>query len=553
VLRHYERAWFRADLIAGLTVGAMLIPQSMSYAALADLPPEYGFAAAVPALVVYAMVGTSRHLGVGPEPGTAILAAAGVGSIVGAQADPSRYAALMAALAAIVAVLCVAAWMLRLGQMAAVLSKPVLVGYIAGVGLTLLSSQIGGFTGLRIEADSFVPRLTEAWSHAGDVHWPTVAVGAATWLVIVAARKVTPNAPSVLIGVAVAAAVVAAARLDERGVQIVGAIPSAVPTFGLPSLSLSDIRRLLPVAAGVTIVGFADNVLTARAIAAGRGYRVDENQELLALGLTNMASSVFHGFPMSSSASRTAVPASLGSRTQLVSLIAAGCVLFSVIVAPEALGRIPRSALAAVVIVAALSIIDLGAFATLWTVSRDECVLAILACAGVVVLGVFKGIVVAVVMSGALAAVRLGRRSNSLLSALHQPRGVDGDQADSVPGLLLFRFGAPVLFFNAARFRRRLAAALAADPTPDKWVVIVADAIGQIDVSGVDMLRDLVAERQEHGVEVFVIAAANPAVSRRLARAGLLEPHGAIRLCPSAEAAVAAFHARFAEPGNPPC
>ncbi len=553
VLRHYDRSWLRADVIAGLTVGAMLIPQSMGYAALADLPPEYGFYAAVPALVVYAVVGTSRHLGVGPEPGTAILAAAGVGSVIGARADPARYAALMTALAAIVAVLCLAASALRLGQIAAVLSKPVLVGYITGVGLTLLSSQIAGFTGLDIEADSFVPRLTEVWSRAGDIHWPTVAIGAGTLLVMFAAKKASPSAPSVLIGVVAAAAVVALMKLDGRGVQIVGAIPSAVPAFGLPSLTFDDLRQLLPIAAGVAIVGFSDNVLTARAIAAGRGYRIDENQELTALGLTNLASSVFHGFPLSSSASRTAVPASLGSRTQLVSLIAAGCVLFSLIVAPAALGQIPRAALAAVVIVAALSIIDLGAFAQLWTISRDECVLAVLACAGVVVFGVFTGIVVAVVLSVMLAMTRLGRPYDTLVGADRRLLGSIDAGGAAIPGLVLFRFDAPVLFFNAERFRTRVVAAAAADPTPGKWVVIVADSIGQIDASGVDMLRDLVAEQHQHGIDVIAVAGANPPVSRRLARAGLVEPRGSVCLYPTAEAAAAAFLGRAGGSEGPSC
>ncbi|MDP2289772.1 MAG: SulP family inorganic anion transporter, partial [Actinomycetota bacterium] len=360
VLRRYQRAWLRPDLLAGLTVGAMLIPQSMGYAELAGLAPEYGFYAVIGALVIYSLVGTSRHLGVGPEPGTALLAASGVAAVAGG--DGARYVTLMAALAMVVAALCLVAWALRLGYLVTMLSKPVLVGYITGVGLTLVSSQLAGLTGVPIDADDFFPRFGQFFSRLGDVHGPTAALGVVSLALMLLLRWRLPTAPSALIGVVVATVAAALLSLEEHGVALVGSIPAGLPTPGLPDVSLGDLSALLPVAAGIALVGFTDNVLTARAIASRKGYRIDPNQELLALGLTNLSAGVSQGFPVSSSASRTAVPASLGSRTQLVSLVAAAFVVASLLFARPLLSEIPRTALAAVILVAAISIIDVAGF-----------------------------------------------------------------------------------------------------------------------------------------------------------------------------------------------
>ncbi|HAS09460.1 MAG TPA: sodium-independent anion transporter, partial [Acidimicrobiaceae bacterium] len=379
VLRAYRRPWLRTDVFGGLTVGAMLIPQSMAYAELAGMPPVAGFYAVIGALVIYALAGTSRHLGVGPEPGTAILAATGVGAI--AAGDPGRYLALMAALALVVAAICIAAAVVRLGFVSSLLSKPVLVGYITGVGLTLLSSQIAGFTGVDIEGDTFVPRFAELLGELGDIHWPTLVVGAAALGVIVGLRQWAPQLPGALIGVVGAGVAVALLDLDADGIALIGAIPAGLPTPAVPDVSWSDMAALLPVAAGVALVGFTDNLLTARSIAARRrdpeAAPIDANQELLALGLTNLSAGFSQGFPVSSSASRTAVPASLGSTTQLVSLIAAASVVVSLTAGRSLLEHIPRPALAAVIIAAALAIIDAPGFRDLWRVSRTDAAIAV--------------------------------------------------------------------------------------------------------------------------------------------------------------------------------
>jgi len=546
VLRGYQRSWLRPDVLAGLTVGAMLIPQSMGYAELAGMAPQYGFYAVIGALVVYALVGTSRHLGVGPEPGTALLAASGVGVV--AAGDPARYVSLMAALALLVAAVSLAAWVLRLGYLATMLSKPVLVGYITGVGLTLVSSQLSGLTGVPIDADDFLPRIGQFVTRLGDVQWPSAAVGAATLALMLVVRWQRPTTPTALVGVVLATVAAAAFSLAEHGVALVGSIPAGLPRPAVPDVSWGDLSALLPVAAGIALVGFTDNVLTARAIAARHGYRIEPNQELLALSLTNLSSGLSQGFPLSSSASRTAVPASLGSRTQLVSLVAAAFVVASLLLARPLLSEIPRTALSAVILLAAFTIIDVPGFISLAKVSPAECALAVVATTGVLVLGVLYGILLAVALSIAVAFARIARPHDAVLGDMPDIDGwVDvGEHPSAVtsPGLLVFRFDAPLFFVNAERFSDRVRQVLTDNPGGEEWFVMDCEGIGELDASALDALRELFDVLTGQGVEVIAVARANERVLHRLQRAELVQPAGPLRVFPTINGAVRAFHAR---------
>ncbi len=543
VLRQYQVRWLSVDLVAGLTVGAMLIPQSMAYAELAGLAPQFGFYAVIGALVVYALVGTSRHLGVGPEPGTAILAATGVGTI--ASGDPKRYVALMAALALVVAGICIAGAVARLGFLASLLSKPVLVGYITGVGLTLLSSQIAGFTGVTITSATFFPRFGELLADLGDVDGATLALAVGTLTLILAFKRASPRLPGALLAVVAATLIVALFALDERGISVVGHIPAGLPVPGLPDVSLGDFAQLLPVAAGIALVGFSDNVLTARAIAAGRGYRIDANQELLALGLTNLSSGLSHGFPVSSSASRTAVAASLGSKTQLVSLVGAVFVIVALLAMRPLLAEIPRAALAAVIVSVAIVIIDVAGYRSLWKVSREEFVLAIVAALGVLVFGVLVGVLVAVILAVIVALYRIARPHDAILGDHPDADGwVDvGAYPEAVtePGLVVFRFDAPLFFVNADRFRDRVEQVLLDNPGGEEWLVLDFEGVGALDATALDVLVEVAALAGELEVRVVGVARANDRVIARLALAELLEPKGPLRVFPTINAAVRAY------------
>jgi sulfate permease, SulP family len=552
LLRRYERGWLRPDLVAGLTVGAMLVPQSMAYAELAGVPPTTGLYASLLAPVAYALVGTSRHLGTGPEPGTAILAATGVAAVAGAGAEPSRYLALMAALALLVAAVAGAAWVLRMGFIASLLSKPVLVGYISGVGLVLLSSQLRAFTGAPITTDTFFPRLAEFVGLLGEVRPVTLVVGLASLAVILVLRRRAPKLPGALIAVGLATAASLLLDLPGRGDPTIGDIPSGLPALGLPDVSLADLRALLPVALGVALVGYSDNVLTARAIAAKMGYRIDADRELAGLASANLAAGVLQGMPVSSSASRTAVPASLGSVTTLVSLVAASIVGLTLAVAGDVLAAIPRAALAAVIVAAAFAIIDVAGFRELWRVSRIEFALAVITSLGVMVFDVLVGVLVAVVLSVVVAIGRMARPSDAILGGRADLDGwvpVEHDpRARTLPGLLVYRFDAPLFFVNAERFRLRLLQLLDENPGEEAWVVLDFEGIGELDVTAVDGLRELLDELREQRVETIAVARANERTLDRLRRARLLEPAGPVVSFPTINAAVAAYERWSSEP-----
>jgi high affinity sulfate transporter 1 len=547
-LRHYQRGWLRIDLLAGLTVGAMLVPQGMAYAELADMPPVTGFYAALLALIAYAFIGSSRHLGVGPEPGTAILAATGVGAI--AAGDPARYLALMAALALTVGAICVLAAFARLGFIANVLSKPVLVGYITGVGLTLLSSQYGKFTGIAIDSDEFFGRTRDLVTGLGGIDGLTIAVGATTMLFILGLRWKAPAIPGALLGVVLATVAAVVLGLEADGLIVVGDVPQGLPSFGLPDVGVGDVVELLPVAAGIALVGYSDNVLTGRSIGTRMGYRIDPNQELAALGVANLCAGFSQGFPISSSASRTAVPASLGSKSQLVGIVAAIIVIATLLFLSPVLAEIPQPALAAVIIAAALAIIDVTGFRQLWSVSRAEFALAATSALAVMVFDVLTGVLIAVGLSLLMALGRIASPHDAILGAGQDLDGwVDAEThpgARTLPGLLVYRFDAPLFFANADRYRERLEALVEENPGEEEWLVLDFEGVGEADTTAVDMLVELLDEHQGAG-RVVAIARANDRVLRRLERADLLQPTGAAVAFPTINAAVRAFQSRPTE------
>jgi sulfate permease, SulP family len=545
VLRRYQPRWLRPDLIAGLTVGAMLVPQSMAYAELAGVPAATGLYASLLAPVAYALAGTSRHLGTGPEPGTAILAATGVAAVAGTSGDPARYLALMAALALLVALMAGVAWLLRLGFVAHLLSKPVLVGYITGVGLVLLSSQLTAFTGVPVAADTFFPRVVEFLGSLGAVRPVTLLLATGSLAVILLVRRTAPEVPGALLAVGAATLLSILLDLPARGDPVIGTIPTGLPPLTAPDVTLTDLRQLLPVALGVAFVGFSDNVLTGRAIASRVGYRIDANQELAGLAAANLGAGVLQGMPVSSSASRSAVAASMGGLTSLANIVAAGVVALTLLVASDVLAAVPRAALAAVIVAAAFAIIDLPGFRSLWRVSRAELALAVVTSLGVMIFDVLIGVLIAVALATVVAVGRMARPEDGILGERVDLDGwvaVDTDpRARTLPGLLVYRFDAPLFFVNIERFRTRVAAVLDENPGEERWVVLDFEGIGDVDASALDGLHELTEELTARGVETVAVARANRRTVDRLGRAGLLAPDGPLELHPTIGAAVTAF------------
>jgi sulfate permease, SulP family len=549
ILRHYRWPWARPDLIAGLTVGAMLVPQSMAYAELAGVPAATGLYASLLAPVAYALFGTSRHLGTGPEPGTAILAATGVAAVVGTTGDPSRYLALMAALTLMVAAIAALGWLLRLGFVAQLLSKPVLVGYISGVGLVLLSSQLTPFTGVPITAETFFPRVVEFARNIDQVRPVTLLLATGGLIVILALRRTAPKAPGALIAVGAATILSLAFDLPAQGDPTIGVIPTGLPPLSVPDVGLQDLQRLLPVALGVTFVGFSDNVLTGRAIATRVGHRIDANQELAGLAAANLGSGVLQGMPVSSSASRSAVAASMGGVTPLVGVVAASMVALTLLVASGLLAAVPRAVLASVIVAAAFAIIDLAGFRALWRVSRTELGLAVTTSLGVMIFDVLVGVLIAVGLALVVAVGRMARPEDAVLGARADLDGwvpVETDpRARTLPGLLVYRFDAPLFFVNVEHFRARVERVLDENPGEESWVVLDFEGIGDIDASALDGLTELAGSLLGRHVDRVAVTRANRRTLERLGRAGLLAPEGPIESYPTINAAVTGFEHRL--------
>ncbi|HYU66691.1 MAG TPA: sulfate permease, partial [Jatrophihabitantaceae bacterium] len=534
-------SWFRGDVVAGLTVAAYLVPQVMAYAGVAGLPPVAGLWAAVPALAVYAVLGSSRQLSVGPESTTALLAAAAIGPLV--AGNPVRYAMLTAGLAILVGLICLVAWLTRLGFVADLLSRPVLVGYMAGVAVIMIGGQLHRTTGVPVQGSRLATQLRTFMSNLNDVHWPTVlmSVGILAFLFGIQARY--PRLPGPLLAVSIAAAVVSAFGLKDHGLSVVGTVPSGLPIPRVPDLSMSDLRDLLLPAIGIAMVAFTDNVLTARAFATRGRYDVDANQELLALGVANIGAGLFKGFPVSSSGSRTALGDAAGSRTQMYSIVALASLVFVLLAGGPLLANFPDAALGAIIIYAATRLVDVAEFRRIARFRRSELVLALTALAGVLVLNILYGVLVAIGVSVANLLRRVARPHDAILGRVDGLAGMhdvdDYPEAQTIPGLVVYRYDSPLFFANADDFKRRALAA--ADPADQpKWFVLNVEANVEVDITGLDAVESLRVELERRGI-VLAMARVKQDVLDDLRAFGLAESIGEARLFPTLPTAVAAY------------
>ena len=543
--RGYKRTWLRGDVLAGVTVAAYLVPQVMAYATVAGLPPVAGLWAALAPLAVYALLGSSRQLSVGPESTTALMTAVVLAPIV--VGDPAHYAAAAATLALLVGAICLLAGVARLGFLANLLSRPVLIGYMTGVAIIMIASQLGKITGVAVQGDEFVDQIRSFGASIGQIHWPTVVMAASVLLLLVAFARWVPRAPGPLIAVLIATASVGAISLEASGIALVGQIPSGLPTPGLPPVALNDLATLIAPAVGIAIVAFSDNVLTARAFAARKGEEIDANAELRAVGICNITAGLTRGFPVSSSGSRTAIADLAGSRTQLYSLIALGFVVVVLVFAGGVLALFPKAALGALVVFAALRLIDIAEFRRLARFRRSELILALATTAAVLGFGVLYGIVVAVALSILELLRRLAHAHDSVLGFVPGMAGMhdveDYPGATRVPGLLVYRYDAPLCFANAEDFRTRALAAVNDDPEPVEWFVLNAESNVEVDLTALDALEQLRVELADRGI-VFAMARVKQDLRESLQAAGMLDEIGEDRIFMTLPTAVDGFKRR---------
>jgi high affinity sulfate transporter 1 len=549
LLSSYRRSWLSKDLVAGLVLTALLVPQGMAYAELAGLPPITGLYTSILCLVGYAIFGPSRVLVLGPDSSLGPMIAATIIPIVGANGDPQRAIALASVLALLVGVMTVLAGVAKLGFVADLLSKPTQIGYLNGLALTILVSQLPKLFGFSVDADGLIP---EAASFAnglanGETVTAALAIGLLGLVLILLLQRLVPKVPAVLVAVVVSILAANAFNLADHGVSLVGPLPQGFPPLTLPGVPLSDMALLVAGAVGIAVVSLTDTISTASAFAARAGQEVDGDREMIGIGAANIAAGFFQGFPVSTSGSRTAVAEQAGARSQVTGLVGALAITLMLLLAPGLLRNLPQPTLAAVVITASLSLADIPGTVRLWRQRRTEFTLSMAAFAGVALLGVLPGIAIAVALSIGNVFRRvwwpyqtvLGRAAD--VPGYHDVRSYP--DAEQLPGCVLFRFDAPLFFANARTFRDQVRRLARSEPPP-KWIVVAAEPITDVDTTAADMLEDLDEGLNAEGISLVFAELKDP-VRQKIERYELTRTIDPTHFFPTLGAAVAAFRERF--------
>jgi high affinity sulfate transporter 1 len=541
VLRRYELRWLPHEIVAGLVLTTMLVPVGMAYAVASGVPGIYGLYATIVPLLAYAVFGPSRILVLGPD---SSLAAVILGVVLPLSAgDPRRAVALASMMAVVSGVVCIAAGIARLGFVTELLSKPIRYGYMNGIALTVLISQLPKLFGFSIESDG---PLRGLWAIGeaivgGRTSWVTLGIGAGTLMVILLLKN-NKRIPGILIAVVGATMIVGILDLAAHaGVSVLGPLPQGLPAFTVPWITYDDLVPVVIGGGAVAMVSFADTSVLSRAYAARTGASVDPNQEMVGLGAANLAAGFFQGFPISSSSSRTPVAEAAGARTQLTGVVGAFAVALLLVTAPNLLQNLPTTALAAVVIASAIGLIEITDLVRIFRIQRWEFWLSIVCFVGVAVFGAIPGIAVAIVIA-VIEFLWDGWRPH--YAVLGRAEGVEGyhditryPDAQREPGLVLFRWDAPLFFANAELFKERVVDAAKNAPTPTRQVVVAAEPVTSVDVTAADVLIELVQALHSDGIELRFAELKDP-VKDKLRRFGLLEQLDEEGFFPTVEAAV---------------
>lgn len=542
-LSRYQMAWLRRDIVAGLVLTTMLVPVGIAYAVASGVPGIYGLYATIVPLLAYALFGPSRILVLGPDSSLAAIILAVVLPLSGG--DPHRAIALAGMMAIVSGVVCILAGVARLGFVTELLSKPIRYGYMNGIALTVLISQLPKFFGFSIESDG---PLRNLWAIAtsvmdGKTNWTTFMIGAATVAVILLLKD-KKRVPGILIAVAGATVAVGVLDLTTHNVAVLGSLPQGLPAFAIPWISRADIVPVVIGGCAVALVSFADTSVLSRVYAARTKTYVDPNQEMVGLGVANLAGGLFQGFPISSSSSRTPVAEAAGAQTQLAGVVGALAVALLLVYAPDLLKNLPTSALAAVVIASAIGLIEVADLRRIYRIQRWEFWLSIVCTLGVAVFGAIEGIGLAIVVA-VIEFLWDGWRPYS--AVLGRAKGVQGyhditryPDARLVPGLVLFRWDAPLFFANAELFHDRVLDAVATSPTPVRWLVVAAEPVTSVDVTSADMLAELDQTLNEAGITLCVAEMKDP-VKDKLKRFGLFERFGEAAFFPTLGVAVSSY------------
>ena len=542
--RQYKVTWLVHDVVAGVVLTTMLVPVGIAYAVASGLPGICGLYATIVPLLAYALFGPSRILVLGPDSSLAAVILGVVFPLSGG--DPGRAVALAGMMAVVSGIVCILAGVARLGFVTELLSKPIRYGYMNGIALTVLISQLPKFFGFSVEDDG---PLRELWAIGslvvnGKSNWAAFAIGAGTLAVVLLLKKNTPF-PGILVAVAGATAIVALLDLETRAdVSVLGSLPQGLPTFAVPWITYSDIVPVLIGGGAVALISFADTSVLSRTYAARLGIKVDPNQEMVGLGAANLAAGFFHGFPISSSSSRTPVAEAAGAQTQLTGVVGALAVALILLLAPTLLRHLPYAALAAVVVASAIGLFEIADLIRIFRIQPWEFWLSIVCFVGVAVLGAIPGIGLAIAIA-VLEFLWDGWRPHS--AVLGRAEGVKGyhditryPNARQIPGLILFRWDAPLFFANAEFFKERILDAVAKSPSPVRWVVVAAEPVTSVDVTAADTLADVDKALLDVGIELRFAELKDP-VKDKLKRFGLFARFGEEKFFPTIGAAVSSY------------
>ncbi len=541
-LRGYQREWLIHDVIAGLVLTAILVPVGMAYAAVSGLPAIYGLYASIIPLIAYAVFGPSRILVLGPDSALAGLIAAAILPL--AAGDPGKAIALAGILAVLVGSLCILAGLVKFGLITDLLSKPIRIGYLNGIALTVLIGQLPKILGFSVSGNNFLQETNGLLQGitGGQINGTSLMIGLSCLIIILGCRQWFSKIPGVLIAVAGATMISSWLNLSATAnIAVVGPLPQRLPQFQIPSVSFDELSALSAAAVAIALVSFADMSTLSRTFALRAGQDVDSNQEIIALGAANLAAGLFQGFPVTSSASRTPVAESAGAKTQVTGLVGALCIAMLLIFAPNLFKNLPQAVLGAVVICACLSIVEVRILARLYKLRREEFIFSLVCFLGVISLGVIKGIFIAI---GLALLAFIWRAWHPYDAVLGHVEGLNSyhdisrhPEAKLIPGLVLFRWDAPLFFANAEAFRENVLQAISEAPTPTKWVVVTAEPITDVDTTAADILAELDHQLHEAGMDLFFAEMKDP-VKDLLKRYGLFTRLGEDNFFPTIEQAV---------------
>ena len=545
-LRGYRAAWLSRDAIGGLTACIVSIPSVIAYAELVHMPAITGLYAALAAAIGYALFSSSRHVIAGPDAAIGLLAGSAILPLSGG--DPARIAMLAAVLSLLSGAVLILAARLKLGVIADLLSRPVLIGYLNGASLVLIATQLGKMFGIKTEGEEFFEIVLTVIERLPETHLATFAFGVVLVGLLFALARWLPRVPGALAVCAVAIAVTFALDLGSHGVALVGEVPSGVPHPTIPELRWSDIAALAPAAVAIAFLAFSDGILLAQTFAEKNGYEIHPNRELVALGSANILAGLWQGFPVSASQSRTSIVDSAGSKSQVAQLVLAAGLLLFLFFLTGLIALLPKVALGAILIVTAIGMLEVASLSALYKVDRIEFAIGMGVTLAILIAGVVPGIILGLLLSLISVLVEISRPDDAVLRRLKSDgkfhHCAEDADAENVPGLLVYRLYAPLIFANARHVMTRLRTLVAAADPPVKWLVIDAQAIHDMDVTAAQRFAELHQELADDGVDVKIADAPRPFLDE-LARVGLSEEIGRQDFFVSVKKAAEAFEQTY--------